>query len=166
MELKEFTRTIIPLRAELIIQARKSCGDNDTAEDLVQEVMLKLWSMRNSLDSNNNNKALAFSILKNKNIDLWRHRQLEMKGNDNDMNNISYNESFERNDEFGIINMIIDKLPPLQSEILKMKEIDGYEAEEIMEITGCTYDSLRQNLSRARRKIRDEYLRISKIKVK
>jgi RNA polymerase sigma-70 factor (ECF subfamily) len=89
-----------------------------------------------------------------------------MKGNDNDMNNISYNESFERNDEFGIINMIIDKLPPLQSEILKMKEIDGYEAEEIMEITGCTYDSLRQNLSRARRKIRDEYLRISKIKVK
>lgn len=43
-----------------------------------------------------------------------------------------------------------------------MKEIEGYEAEEIMQITGCSADNLRKNLSRARLKIRDTYMKIMK----
>ena len=33
-------------------------------------------------------------------------------------------------------------------------------AEEIMQITGCTADNLRRNLSRARTKIRETYIKI------
>ena len=64
-------------------------------------------------------------------------------------------------DEVVLIEKIMEGLPPLQAQILRMKEIDGYDKEEIMKITGCTAESLRQNLSRARRRIREEFLRIT-----
>ncbi|KAA6308740.1 hypothetical protein EZS27_002262, partial [termite gut metagenome] len=40
----------------------------------------------------------------------------------------------------------------------RMKDIEGYENKEIMEITGCSSESVRSNLSRARKKVRDVYL--------
>ena len=43
-----------------------------------------------------------------------------------------------------------------------MKEIEGYTADEIMQITGCTADNLQKNLSRARLKIRETYMNIVK----
>mgnify|MGYP002673380888 FL=1 len=57
---------------------------------------------------------------------------------------------------------IVDQLPPLQRQIFRMKEIDGYEMEEIMQIVGCSADNLRKNLSRARLRIREVYMRIMK----
>ena len=48
----------------------------------------------------------------------------------------------------------------LYSEQETMKEIEGYTADEIMLITGCTADNLRRNLSRARTKIRETYIKI------
>jgi RNA polymerase sigma-70 factor (ECF subfamily) len=41
-----------------------------------------------------------------------------------------------------------------------MKDVDEYETEEIAEITGTTIEAIRTNLSRARKKVREEYLRI------
>ena len=43
MELDTFNRKIVPMRMRLIGRARQLTGDDDSAEDLVQEVMLKLW---------------------------------------------------------------------------------------------------------------------------
>ena len=60
-----------------------------------------------------------------------------------------------------VIEFIIDNLPPLQQKIFRMKEIEGYEKEEIMLLTGCTDESLRQNLSRARKKIREQFIKMT-----
>ena len=38
-----------------------------------------------------------------------------------------------------------------------MKDVE-YETEEIAEITGCSSEAIRSNLSRARKKVRDIYL--------
>ncbi|MBQ7869346.1 MAG: sigma-70 family RNA polymerase sigma factor [Prevotella sp.] len=67
-------------------------------------------------------------------------------------------------DDIRLIERIVNALPPLQSRIFRMKEMEGYEADEIMAITGCTPESLRQNLSRARRRIREEFLRITTLR--
>ena len=54
------------MRDELKGLARKLTGDDYSAEDLVQEVMLKLWSMRATLDRYENKRALAMTMLRNK----------------------------------------------------------------------------------------------------
>ena len=164
MNLKDFTEKVVPLREELLIQAQRLSRNDDSAEDLVQEVMLRLWNMHDSLENHQNVKALALTILRNKYTDQWRHRQLE-SGKESCYEASTNDNAAEMNDEMAIIRTIIKHLPPLQQQIMTMKEIEGYEAEEIIKITGCTADSLKQNLSRARRRIQQEYIRMTKVRI-
>ena len=60
-----------------------------------------------------------------------------------------------------ILTDIIDKLPSLQQMIIKMKDIHNYKVNEIAHITGTTAEAVRMNLSRARHRVREEYLKIS-----
>ena len=63
--------------------------------------------------------------------------------------------------DWELIQWIVEHLPPLQRRIFRMKDIEGYETEEIEQLTGCSVDSIRKNLSRARRKIREDYIRLN-----
>jgi RNA polymerase sigma-70 factor (ECF subfamily) len=47
-----------------------------------------------------------------------------------------------------------------------MKDVEEYETEEIMEITGCSSESVRSNLSRARKRVREIYLQTIKEKTR
>ena len=66
----------------------------------------------------------------------------------------------ELKDEVKLIRAIIDSLPNLQRIIMRMKDVEGYETEEIVQITGCNAEAIRSNLSRARKRVRDVYLKI------
>ena len=72
----------------------------------------------------------------------------------------------ERHDEAELVRLIVEHLPPLQARIFRMKEIEGYDSKEIMQITGCSAESLRQNLSRARRKILSDFTKLTRMRVK
>lgn len=158
MEITEFNQHIVSLRQELLVTALKLSGDKDISEDYVQEVLLKMWTMRDKLKQHPNCKALAFTMIRNVHIDNWRHKRHEVSVpdiRDNATENVA-----EENDKIKIISSIIDSLPPLQARAFKMKEIDGYDYEEMQMILGCSAESLRQNISRARKRIREEFFRI------
>lgn len=163
MNLETFNRKIVPMRNGLLVRARQLTGDGDSAEDLVQEVMLRLWSVRDTLDRHTNHEALALTILRNKATDRLRRQQRERERAADTAQEWPAVEdnSTERADEMRLIGMIVDNLPPLQGRIFRMKEIEGYESDEIIKITGCTPECLRQNLSRARRRIREEFVRLT-----
>jgi RNA polymerase sigma-70 factor (ECF subfamily) len=42
-----------------------------------------------------------------------------------------------------------------------MKDVEEYEIDEIAEITGTSYEAVRMNLSRARKKVREEYIKLT-----
>ncbi|MCM1080094.1 MAG: RNA polymerase sigma factor [Bacteroidales bacterium] len=161
MDLSTFNKRIIPIRHRLLMRSRQLLGNDSDAEDIVQETMLKLWSMRDQLDSHPNQDALAMTILRNKAHDLWRrkHETADLPQDRGSESNIA-----EARSDMELIDMIIEHLPPLQRDVFRLKEIEGCEAEEIIAITGCSYEALRQNLSRARRKIREEFIRLSNYK--
>ena len=157
MKPEEFNHTIVPMRAGLKEQARWMTGDDALAEDLVQEVMLRMWSMRQSLERYSDKRALAITILRNMVRDRWRHSRLE-QGKPSD--------GGEPVVEAELVRLIVEHLPPLQARIFRMKEIEGYDSKEIMQITGCSAESLRQNLSRARRKILSDFTKLTRMRVK
>lgn len=159
MKIERFNIEFVSLRQDLLAYAISLAGDSDLAEDLVQETLLKLWSQRERLAKHPQPKALAMSILKNQLRDEWRHRQLQLTPTDREQ--AVENNTVELTDEVALIAHIVDTLPPLQRQIFSMKEMEGYDQQEIMAITGCSPESLRQNLSRARRHIRQEYLRLT-----
>lgn len=161
MELKEFKITVLPLRAKLLGYARKMTDAPEDAEDAVQEVLLKLWNKRLELEQYRSVEAFAMTLTHNICIDMWRGKHSDNLPLDSVQAESSIGSPerlLELKDEMRLMHEIIESLPPLQRTILRMKDIEGYETDEIGEITGCAAEAIRSNLSRARKKVRDIYL--------
>ena len=137
MELKEFKITVLPLRAKLLNYARKLTDEPEDAEDAVQEVLLKLWNKRLELEQYRSIEAFAMTLTHNICIDMWR-----CKRNDTLSLDIVQAASptgtperlLEIKDEIRLMHEIIDSLPNLQRTIMRMKDIEGYETDEIADL--------------------------------
>ena len=151
MELKQFKITVVPLRDKLLNYARRMTDDPSDAEDAVQEVMLKLWNLRQKLDEYRSIEAVAMTMTHHLCMDLWRAKRPDTLSLDR-VQAPTPSATPER------LREIIDSLPTLQRTIIRMKDIEEYETEEIAEITGCNAEAIRSNLSRARKKVREVYL--------
>jgi RNA polymerase sigma factor (sigma-70 family) len=165
MNPERFKAELLPLRSKLLHIANNMLEVEQDSEDTVQEVFLRLWHMRDSLDHYDNPAALATTITKNLCIDRLRIRNrleslddglLRQEGPDNPYLQL------ERKNTEEVLCAIIEQLPPLQKAIIKMKDIEEFEVEQIAEITGTTPEAIRMNLSRARKKVREEYLKLTK----
>lgn len=161
MKPEDFNHIVLPLRSNLRDYLLRLTGNDDDAEDTVQEVMLRLWNMRSRIEAGANVSALAYTIARNLHRDRWRHQNSCRSEGEEMLQNVAVEDlRAERNDEMRLVGRIVESLPPLQQQIFRMKEIEGYESEEIMQILGCSADNLRKNLSRARLRIRNTYIRI------
>jgi len=162
MSQERYKAEILPIRQKLFHIAHNILHEEEDAEDAVQEVLLKLWHIRDSLGSYDNVAAFATTVTKNHCLD-----KLKLKKRTDTLDDIHhFRESgdnpylqLERRNTEEILRKIIELLPPLQQTIIKMKDIEEYEVEEIAEITGTKADAIRVNLSRARKKVREEYIK-------
>ena len=163
MTSEEFSHIIMPMRPELLARAQAGATADQGAEDLVQETLLRLWGQRSKLASHPNPRALALLILRNLMRDHHRRRRLE-RGHATLPTGQAYSDPQpDVSSDLQLVARIVDSLPPLQQRIFRMKEMEGYGRDEIRQILGCTDESLRQNLSRARRRIKEEFIRLTAI---
>lgn len=162
MELKEFKTTVLPLRDKLLNHARRLTDTSEDAEDAVQEALLKLWNKRLELEQCRSIEAFAMTLTRNACIDLLRSKHNDTLPLDSVQaaSPVGTPERLlEAKDELRLMHEIIESLPPLQRIVMRMKDIEGYETEEIGEITGCGPEAIRSNLSRARKRVREIYLK-------
>jgi len=163
MEKEQFIKDVIPYRSKLKSYAQRLLKEED-AEDIIQEVFLKLWCMRNALDEYNNIYALAVQITK---YSCINHIRASKKQNiaitDSvilESNTTAPDTHLVNKDDMEHIMRIIDQLPGLQQAILRMKHIDGLEIEEIAELTGCKPGAIHMNLSRARKRVKELFFKM------
>ncbi|MEA5127198.1 MAG: RNA polymerase sigma factor [Proteiniphilum sp.] len=161
MDIVEYKKIVVALRPSLLAVARRITGNTQDAEDVVQDVCLKIWHFRDRIDQYENMKAYSTTMVKNLSIDKIRSRkafsdELELAGKETGEQ--LPDSLLEEKEERDAIRKIIEMLPPLQQRILQMKDIEGYETDEITEITGMAAEAVRNNLSRARKRIRELYL--------
>ncbi len=160
MELSEFKKLVIPFSPRLLAFAARILGDSENARDVVQEVFLKLWLMKDELNKYRSMEALAMTMTKNLCIDHLRKRK-PVQWNDSlaDMGDAPYEEETESRIDFmemgARVIQIVGTLPEQQRMIIHLKDIEGYSSEEVMEIIGINANTLRVNLSRARKKVRE-----------
>lgn len=161
MDIVEYKRIVVALRPSLLAVARRITGNTQDAEDAVQDVCLKIWHFRDRFDQYENMEAYSTTMVKNLSIDKIRGRkpfsdEMELAGKETEEQ--LPDSLLEEKEERDAIRRIIGMLPPLQQRILQMKDIEGYETGEITEITGMVAEAVRNNLSRARKRIRELYL--------
>ena len=164
MDSQRFKKEILPLRQQLFDSSLRILGNEQDAEDAVQESLLKLWRVRDTLKSYVSPGAFAVTVTKNTCLDKIRLRKQTQTIDEYFTLSDSDNPQLklERQDTNKLLQMFIQTLPPLQQQIMMMKDVEEYETEEIAEITGTKIEAVRTNLSRARKKVREEYLKIIK----
>jgi len=165
MNVQQFKQEVVALQDNLFHVAKKMLENENDAEDSVQEVFLKLWNLRDSLHQYDSIPALAVTMIKHLCIDHLRIRGREVALEQEIYLRTAQDNPYlqlERLSTEQLLKKIIDSLPALQKAIITMKDIDEYEVEEIAEITGTRPEAVRVNLSRARKKVKEEYIRLSR----
>jgi RNA polymerase sigma-70 factor (ECF subfamily) len=165
MDLEQFKSDIIPLRQKLLMFALKMMENESDAEDVVQETLLRLWNIREQLKNVSNPAGFAMQTTKNICIDRLRTYK-EKTGTDDfslAVNHETPYSDLERKDSVALVKQIIEHLPELQKIIIRMRDIEGYELQEIAEITGTQLSAVTVNLSRARKKVRDRFMQMTKL---
>lgn len=158
MTVETFKIEVLPLKNKLYRFAYRLLNNSMDSEDMVQEVMLKLWVRREKLGEYKSIEAFAMVILKNMCLDKMKAKGYRTDGLDerkNDSGGHSPHTSLELSDTTEKVKTIIDTLPEHQKMIIHLRDIEGYEFEEIAEIMQMSLNTIRVNLSRARKKVRE-----------
>ena len=137
--------------------------DPQDVEDIVQEVFLKLWYIREELERYDSVEALAVQITKHLCLNRLRSFQYRQeKLSDSAIITADDNPytALEQKDSVSHVMGIMEQLPGLQQTILRMKHVDGFEVKEIAELTGSTPEAVRVNLSRARKRVKELFLKM------
>lgn len=149
------------MRPQLLQLAIRYLNNGDDAEDVVQDTLLKLWFLRDRLEDYRSVESLASVITRHLAISCIRSRRAGVVDID-ELYDVKGDESTEmkiiREESLKEIFDAISALPDLQQSILRMKHVEGFEVEEIAAITGSNHGAVRVNLSRARKRIKQQFM--------
>lgn len=161
---RDFKNDVLPLCNKLLRFAFRILQDEEEAKDVLQDVYLKLWQKRDELGKVENLEAFAMRMTRNRCLDMIRSRRTVSVG---DLSKNSLPEEgcsgfsqLENSDLAGFVRQIIGGLPDVQRSIIHLRDIEMLEYEEIAEMTQMSVNAITVNLSRARKKVRDEILKI------
>ena len=163
MNAAEFKQQFLPYSKRLYRIAFRMMGNEQDAEDMVQDTFLKLWKKRDDLPELENVEAYCTTLLKNTCYDAIRVRKPDADSPPEELNVMeerSTSDVVEQRDEVNTVKRLIEMLPDLQRQIIQMKDVEDYSYEEIEERTGLTMVNIRVTLSRARKKIREQFMQI------
>ena len=163
MDIQTFKIQALPVREKVYRLSLRMLRCDADAEDTAQEVMLKLWTMRDQLAAYRSMEALAVQIGKNICINKLRAHKYSSNGVFDAMEDPTPapDQQLEAADSMATVARIIERLPETQRMVIRLRDIEGYQPAEIAEIMGCEESAVRMNLSRARKKVKEEFFNIN-----
>jgi RNA polymerase sigma-70 factor (ECF subfamily) len=127
-------------------------SDHD-AEELVQEVFLKLWDKRESLDSSKNTKGFIFKIAVNAIYDFIRRKNIQKAfqefASQNPANSDETWHEVVYNDMLAQMNQLISQMPEQRQKVFKLSREDGLSNDEISQKLGLSKRTIENQLYRA-----------------
>lgn len=159
-----FKQLLLPLYPRLQRVALRMLGNVEDAEDMVQEVYMKLWGKREELPDVQNMEAYCVALTKNMCIDRLRLAEVDRVDVDDVPLSLAAADDvaslLERQDAVEQVKLIIETLPEKQQQVVTLRDIRDCTFEEIEEQTGLTAVNVRALLSRARKTIRERFKRV------
>lgn len=152
------------MKHQLMRFAWSLLGSQSAAEDVVQDVMVKIWSQNKDISAYSNLEALCMKMTKNQSLDILKasrskdesltpHYGLKVSEKDPA-------EQTEMNDQMNRIHQMISYLPEKQQQIMRLRDMQGLAYEEIATHLGLNLNQIKVNLHRARKSIRDQLVKL------
>ncbi len=166
MLVSDFKIKVLPVSKKILRYAIYYLKDENEARDVVQDVFLKLWLKKDELNNIENIEAFAMRMTRNRCLDIIRaSKTVAIDGvTDHLMKQVAtdVHSQIELGETAIQIKNLMSQLPEVQRKVMRMRDLEQMEYEEIAEITGLQVNAVRVNLSRARKKVRDGYLKLNK----
>lgn len=161
MDAVTFKQIVTPHYKEMYRVALAVTRNSEDAEDVVQDVLERLWIKRNDIEIESKQKGFFILCTKHQAIDHIKRHNLNMgKINEEAMmvcDNDSTDRVLEEQDHKHSIDLMLKRLSKQTQDIMRLRIFGECEISEIEEITGMSNESIRTNLSRARKKLREMY---------
>lgn len=154
MTIDEYKEEVKQIRPQMLFIAQSYLRDNDEAEDVVQDVLLKLWQLLDTLRLPMS--PLASVLVKNRCIDILRRHRYMVEVKDSIVD-----ERQRDDDRYEAVIAIIDTLPTMQQTIMRLRHMEGMEISDIAKLTDSKETTVRKALSRARRAIKTQFLKLN-----
>ena len=157
--LPAFERLLLPHLSAAYNLARWLTGDNQNAEDLVQEAYLRAWKSFDSF-TGSDGRAWLFSIVRNT-CYTWLRRNGPGKLDDvfDEEIHSDENETLNpetvllQNQDRQLLREAVEELPLEFREVLIMRELEGLSYRQIADAAGLPVGTVMSRLARARKRL-------------
>ena len=157
MTRQEYEHIVPELRPRLKDIGRQFFGDEEMAEDIAQETLMRLWLLRERIASLTDIKPLAVRMAKNLCVSEWRKQkvrqgnalQAEFPAHEDTQRNM------ELKDEIARLRHAISLLKPAEQRLFRMRHEAEMDISQIASATGIGERSVSAMLSTAKRKLQE-----------
>ena len=154
---KSFQILFINYYSVLVSFAMKYLESQDVAEDIVQDVFVKIWERREKLGEIDNLSAYLYQMVRFKSFNYLRAekiRQDATKSFAEELDEIEMNE-YIKNETFRIVMQTLEDLPPGSRNVFS-RAIQGYSAKEIADELGIAVETVKKQKQVARRILKEK----------
>ena len=144
--------------------ALRLAGSHDAAEDLVQELVSKLWERPGRLDEAASAEAWLIRSLYHLHIDMLRRERRRPEGAALELNEAVL-AGFARDQMDGEkawrmqrVLRLVDELPDPQRIVVVLHDMEGYTFEEIASALEVRVGTVKSRLGRAHKKLRQAFM--------
>ena len=145
------------MRAELLRYVGSIVRDDTTAHDLVQDVFISLWGLRETLDPSKSLKSYMYQMARNRAIRHLRDERIHSKKHDQirreSSGRVSRREWPDSNvDVIALgekLNTWLDELPERQREALLLSRYQGLTHKEIADVMTISPRTVNNHIMRA-----------------
>ncbi len=164
-EERAFAELVDRYQTRLLNFIYRTIGDREKAEDLVQEVFVRVYRHLHRFDRSKKFSTWAYTIASNLAKNELRNRsrnplvlfQTVQKNWQDDDRPLQFEDSTSRPDDMyrkrflrEIVEESVAKLPEHHRNVFILRELEGKSYEEIAEITDCNLGTVKSRLNRAR----------------
>jgi RNA polymerase sigma-70 factor, ECF subfamily len=146
---------------KLLAFTRKMVANQQDAEEVVQEVFLKLWERKHFLDPEQHFDHYLFRMARNLVYNKARHQVNEMAYNTYLAREGSFNEcAIDNYMDYQELNQLLEKtcasLPPVRKRVFAMSRLDGLSNGEIAEQLQTSASNIENHINKALHDIRKQ----------
>lgn len=157
MNAEQYEAIFYKMKDKLYRYALRFVKEQEVAEDVVQDVMYKLWTKRQEAEHIENLEAWLMVLTRNRSLDVLR-RVKDNQVNIDEAYSLSDQDpipdkQMENADLMNQLTNCIEQLPEKQRNVFHLREIEQMSYEEICQATGYQLDDVKVSLFRARKHI-------------
>ena len=166
MNAQEFKQRFMPHYRLLYRVAYHLTATAQDAEDLLQDLYLKLWQKRDSLTDEAMKESYLVAMMRNLYLDQHRLKHIdtsaELKEESSPPDERSLDHQIDSQDELQQMEGLISELPDRDAKIIQMHLVEERSYEEIEHDTGLSQGNIRIIVMRTKKKLQQQFRNITK----